>query len=123
MDFIHYQPSLDDYMSEESDEGTKVIALEFGNIETILDFNAMQQCEEVQMTDAVEEITKEIQIMSLNQTKAYKKYGQDQIEIFIRIRQEQGLSFPKAAALCAMALFYLETTQERQTIKIGRAHV
>lgn len=102
MDFIHYQPSLDDYMSEESDEGTKVIALEFGNIETILDFDAMQQCEEVQMTDAVEEITKEIQIMSLNQTKAYKKYGQDQIEIFIRIRQEQGLSFPKAAALCGM---------------------
>lgn len=41
MDFIHQQPSYEDYMSEESHEemGFETTAIEYGRVEMILDFD------------------------------------------------------------------------------------
>ncbi|KAI7901149.1 uncharacterized protein BX663DRAFT_412883, partial [Cokeromyces recurvatus] len=51
------------------------------------------------MEDLVEEITVDMSKVKLS-TRKYKKYGADQIERFIKMLQEEGLSVPKTAAVC-----------------------
>jgi transposase len=97
MDFIHYQPSADNYISEDRNDNTG------GRVETILDFDGTKLNQEVQMEESAEDLTEEeMERVSVKKSQKYKKYGQDQIERFIRIKQEQGLSVPKAAALCGI---------------------
>ncbi|KAI9467875.1 MAG: hypothetical protein EXX96DRAFT_502394, partial [Benjaminiella poitrasii] len=104
MDFIHYQPSADNYISEDSDDdmGLEITAIEYGRVEMILDFDGMKQIQEVQMEEAVDDLPEEMELVSIKKSQKYKKYEQDQIERFIRVKQEQGLSIPKAAALCGI---------------------
>lgn len=68
----------------------------------IVDFDAMLQNQEVEMKEAVDHLTKELEVVSIHPSNKYKKYGQDQIERFIRAKQEESLSVPKAAALCGI---------------------
>ncbi|CEP10623.1 hypothetical protein [Parasitella parasitica] len=78
------------------------IATEFGGIEMIIDFEEVKETENVEMVEAIASITEEFQAVSIKNTKRYKKYGQDQIERFIHLKQEDGWTIPKAAALCGI---------------------
>ncbi|CEP15290.1 hypothetical protein [Parasitella parasitica] len=104
MDFIHYQPSAENYMSEDSDDdmGLETTAIEFGRVEMLVDFDGMKQIQEVEMEEVVDNLAEEMSLVSLKTSKRYKKYGQDQIDRFIRVRQEEGLSVPIAAKLCGI---------------------
>lgn len=104
MDYIHYQPSEDAYLTEETDDEMDVetTAFEYGSIEMIVNLDEMIQNESTQMTDAMNDVTEEMKAVSLYPSHRYKKYTQDQIERFIRFKQEEGLSVPKAAALCGI---------------------
>ncbi|KAG1130319.1 hypothetical protein G6F37_013531 [Rhizopus arrhizus] len=68
----------------------------------IVNLDEMMQNESTQMTDAMNDVTEEMEAVSLYPSYRYKKYTQDQIEWFIRVKQEEGLSVPKAAALCGI---------------------
>ncbi|CEP08916.1 hypothetical protein [Parasitella parasitica] len=48
-----------------------------------------------------EEITGDMSNVKLNKRR-YKKRGVDQVERFIKMPQEEGLSVPKAAAVCGI---------------------
>ena len=100
MDFINYQPETDAYSYIDSNDEMdfESTAIEYGNIEMIVNFDDMKEAENKQMIEAVNCISEEIQVLSLHNVKRYKKYGQDQIERFICLKQEEGLSIPKAAA-------------------------
>lgn len=104
MDFINYQPSDGAYAYEDSADEMDFenTAIEYGNIEMIVDFDETKKTENVEMTEVIASITDEIQIVSIQTKKRYKKYGQDQIGRFIKIKQEEGQSIPKAAALCGI---------------------
>lgn len=101
MDYIHYQPTEDSYLTDDTDDEMELesIAIEYGNIEMIVDLDVMLQNETVQMTEAVDSIVEEIGAVSLYTSDRYKKYTQDQIERFICVKQEEGLSVPKSCAV------------------------
>ncbi|KAG2212939.1 hypothetical protein INT45_009796 [Circinella minor] len=104
MDFINYQPETDAYGYADSNDDIdfESTAIEYGNIEMIVNFDDMKEAENERMIEAVNCISEEIQVLSINNIKRYKKYGQDQIERFICLKQEEGLSIPKAAAQCGI---------------------
>ena len=68
----------------------------------IVNFDDMKEAENKLMIKAVNYISEEIQVLSFHNVKRYKKYRQDQIERFIYLKQEEGLSIPKAAAQCGI---------------------
>ncbi|KAG2200873.1 hypothetical protein INT46_006435, partial [Mucor plumbeus] len=106
MDFIQYNPANEPLLADEdsSDEmDIENIAHEYGNIETLIDFDTAEQIRVTRMEDVIEDITLDIQALDVSKkTQAYKKYNADQIERFIRIMQEEGLSVPKAAEVCGI---------------------
>ena len=104
MDFINYQPETDAYGYADSNDEMdfESTAIEYGNIEMIVNFDDMKEAENERMIETVNCISEEIQVLSIHNVKRYKKYGQDQIERFIRLKQEEGLSIPKAAAQCGI---------------------
>ncbi|KAI8375703.1 hypothetical protein EDC96DRAFT_496248, partial [Choanephora cucurbitarum] len=104
MDYIHYKPSEDIHLAEDTDDEMDVetTSIEYANHEMIVNLDVMTQNELVKMTEAVDSTSQDTKTVSLCRSNKYKKYGQDQIERFIRIKQEEGMSVPKAAALCGI---------------------
>ncbi|KAI8385694.1 hypothetical protein BD560DRAFT_384090 [Blakeslea trispora] len=100
MDYIHYKPSEDVHLVEDTDDEMDMEAT--GSHEMIVDLDVMTQHELANITKAVNGISQEMKTASLCRSSKYKKYGQGQIERFIRIKQEEGMSVPKAAALCGI---------------------
>ncbi|KAG2225062.1 hypothetical protein INT45_003262 [Circinella minor] len=102
--FINYEPETDahGYAESKDEMDFESTAIEYGNIEMIVKFDDMKEAENERMIEAVNCISEEIQVLSIRNIKRYKKYGQDQIERFIRLKQEEGLSIPKAAAQCGI---------------------
>lgn len=79
------------------------IAVQYGNIETLVDLDTFSQIQAAKVGEMVEEIMVEMDSVSVSKKKRkYKKYSRDQIERFIRVIQEEGLSVPKAAELCGI---------------------
>jgi hypothetical protein len=52
------------------------------------------------MEDVIEDLSVEMNSLVINEKQKRKKYGPDQIERFIHLLQEEGLSVPKAAEQC-----------------------
>ncbi|KAG2212024.1 hypothetical protein INT45_014152 [Circinella minor] len=77
-------------------------AIEYRNIEMIVNSDDTKKAENERKIEAVNYISEEIQVLSINNIKRYKKYRQDQIERFIHLKQEEGLSILKAAAQCGI---------------------
>jgi hypothetical protein len=64
----------------------KNIAHEYGNIETLIDFDTAEQIIVTRMEGVIEDITLDIQALDVSKkTQTYKKHNADQIERFIRI--------------------------------------
>ena len=82
MDFINYQPETDayGYIDSNDEMDFESTAIEYGNIEMIVNFDDMKEAENKQMIEAVNCISEEIQVLSFHNVKRYKKYRQDQIE-------------------------------------------
>lgn len=52
--------------------------------------------------EAVDDLAEEMELLTMKKSQKYKKYGQVRIERFLHVKQEQGLSLPKAAELCGI---------------------
>lgn len=52
-----------------------------------------------EMEEIMEDLVEKFQEVTIKSPAKYKKYGQNQIERFIRMIQEEGLTVPKAAVL------------------------
>ena len=77
MDFINYQPETDayGYIDNNNEIDFESTAIEYGNIEMIVNFDDMKEAENKQMIKAVNYISEEIQVLSFHNVKRYKKYG------------------------------------------------
>ncbi|KAI8993548.1 hypothetical protein BDB01DRAFT_776672 [Pilobolus umbonatus] len=53
-----------------------------------------------EMEEVMDSLTETFQKVTLAPPQKYKKYGQDQIERFIRLIQEEELTVPKSAEQC-----------------------
>lgn len=69
----------------------------------VIDFNGMMQIQEAEMKEAMDLLTEEMEVVSMHKSNKHEKYGQDQIERFIRVNQEESLTVSKAAALCGIS--------------------
>jgi len=104
MDYVNYNPALEmglyfesKYDSMEIEE----IAIEYGDLHNLAGFEAAFDSKmETQMEHhAVDALTIEMSELEIAKSdKKKKKYGPDQIRLFIQIMQEEGTTVPKAAA-------------------------
>ncbi|KAI9478818.1 MAG: hypothetical protein EXX96DRAFT_261025 [Benjaminiella poitrasii] len=106
MDFIHYNPATEPLLADESsfDEmDLEDIAIQYSDLEMIIDFDRATEANVVEMEDAVYSLTVKFEVAFLDDNKQrYKKYGHDQIKRMIDLIQEEDLSTPKAAKACGI---------------------
>ncbi|KAG0163242.1 hypothetical protein DFQ30_000474, partial [Apophysomyces sp. BC1015] len=108
MYFIQYEPTTDNYLMDDSssdndDMDVEGVALQYGEIETLVDIDIVTKKQRIEMEDVIEELTIDMNAATVNDGKCqYKKYGPDQIGHFIRIMQEEGLTVPRAAEACGI---------------------
>lgn len=104
MDFIHYNPATEPLLAEESSSDEmdlEDIAIQYGDLEIIVDFDKATETKVVEMEDAVDSLTIQMKEAFLDEPKQrYKKYCHDQIKQMIDLIQEEGLSITKAAKAC-----------------------
>lgn len=108
MDFIHYNPSqqvsyID--MDESSDDmDFDSVAVQYGEVQMLVDIDSAHVSvpHSIEMDVEMDSLVNEFNEATLSAPKKYKKYGQDQIERFLRMLQEEGSSVPKAAEHCGI---------------------
>lgn len=103
MDYIKYNPETEPLLRAQYEMEVDSYELDFDTLNNLVHFESLNQqvIEPQPMEDLVEEITVDMSKVKLS-TRKYKKYGTDQIESFIKVLQEEGLSVPKAAAVCGI---------------------
>lgn len=104
MDFINYQPTADNYMHGDSDDemDLETVAIEYGSVNKILDYDGMKKVQEVEMEEAVEDLVEEMELVSIKKTRKNKNWGPSNVERLIHVMQEEGLSIPKAALVAGI---------------------
>lgn len=106
MDFISYNPANEPLLAEESSSDEmdlEDIAIQYGNLEMIIDFEKAAETKPVEMEEAIDSMTVQMEEVFLEENKQrYKKYGHDQVKHMIDLIQEEGLSIPKAAKSCGI---------------------
>ncbi|KAG2198142.1 hypothetical protein INT47_001540 [Mucor saturninus] len=108
MDFIHYNPSqqvsyID--MDESSDDmDFDSVAVQYGEVQMLVDIDSAHVSvpHSIEMDVEMDSLVNEFNEATLSAPKKYKKYGQDQIERFLRMLQEEGSSVSKAAEHCGI---------------------
>ncbi|KAG1136092.1 hypothetical protein G6F37_013801 [Rhizopus arrhizus] len=107
MDFIHYNPSeypllADDESTDEMDFSD--LAIQYGEVQMLIDMDTIPipELQSSKMEEVMENLVETFQEATIKAPAKYKKYGQDQIERFIRMIQEEGLTVPKAAEQCGI---------------------
>lgn len=107
MDFIHYNPSeypllADDESTDEMDFSD--LAIQYGEVQMLIDMDTIPipELQSSEMEEVMENLVETFQEVTIKTPAKYKKYGQDQIERFIRMIQEEGLTVPKAAEQCGI---------------------
>jgi hypothetical protein len=107
MDFIRYQPAIDNQVIDDSSSDENMdfegAAFQYGEIETLVDIDTMPDNQGTEMEEDIEELIVDIKTVTIDDGKRQnKKYGPDQIERFIRIMQEEGLTVPQASQACGI---------------------
>ncbi|GAA5806569.1 hypothetical protein HPULCUR_012107 [Helicostylum pulchrum] len=104
MDYIHYQPTADNYTSEDSEDDMdlETTAMEYGAVEMILDYDGMQKAQEVQMEEVVNDLAEDMELVSIKTTRKNKNWGPSNVERLTHVMQEEGLSVPKAAEVAGI---------------------
>jgi hypothetical protein len=102
MDYISYIPPSDYYtIDDESEEQMEDVAYQYGDIEKIIDFDAVIETTKVDIGMEIDTITENLKIISIDDGKRkYKKYIIEQVRQFIQIMQNEGTTVPKAAVGC-----------------------
>ena len=102
VDYISYIPPRDYYIiDDESEEQMGDIAYQYGDIEKIIDFDAVTETTKVDIGMEIDTITENLKIVSIGDGKTkYKKYIIEQVRQFIQIMQDEGSIVPKAAVRC-----------------------
>lgn len=101
MDFIHYNPSEKPpltYDKSSDDMNFDVLAIQYGEVQMQVDIDTspVPELQSSEMEEVMESLVKSFQEATINTPAKYKKYGQDQIKLFIWIVQEEGLTVPSA---------------------------
>ncbi|KAG1143752.1 hypothetical protein G6F37_012418 [Rhizopus arrhizus] len=102
MDYISYIPPSDYYIIDyESKEQMEDVAYQYGDIEKIIDFDAVTETTKVNIGMEIDTITENLKIISIDDGKRkYKKYIIEQVRQFIQIMQDEGTIISKAAVRC-----------------------
>lgn len=107
MDFIHYNPSKEPLLAD--DESTDEmdfddLAIQYGEVQMLIDMDTIPipERQSYEMEEIMEDLVEKFQEVTIKSPAKYKKYGQNQIERFIRMIQEEGLTVPKAAEQCGI---------------------
>lgn len=90
MDFTHYNPSEDPYSGydESSNEmDLDNLAFQLGEIKKLVDIDTVIDTDpkSTEMEEAMDSLTETFQKVTIAPSQKYNKYGQDQIERFIRL--------------------------------------
>ncbi|CEP07197.1 hypothetical protein [Parasitella parasitica] len=105
MNSIHYNPSEDPYSGydESSNEmDLDNLAFRLGEIEKLVDMDTViiTDPKSTGIEEVMDSLTATFQKVTIDPPQKYKRNGQDQIEQFIRLIQEEGLTVPKSAEQC-----------------------
>ncbi|KAI9338621.1 hypothetical protein BD770DRAFT_476871 [Pilaira anomala] len=78
------------------------LAFRLGEIEKLVDMDTViiTDPKSTEMEGVMDSLTETFQKVTIAPPQKYKKYGQDQIERFIRLIQEEELTVPKSAEQC-----------------------
>ncbi|CEP09825.1 hypothetical protein, partial, partial [Parasitella parasitica] len=73
------------------------LAIQYGEVRMLIGMDTIPipERQSYEMEEIMEDLVEKFQ-------RSYQKYGQNQIERFIRVIQEEGLTVPKAAEQCGI---------------------
>ncbi|CEP18425.1 hypothetical protein [Parasitella parasitica] len=106
--FIHYNPSKEPLLAD--DESTDEmdfddLAIHYAEVQMLINMDTIPipECQSSEMEEIMEDLVETFQEVIIRSPAKYKTHGQNRIERFIRMIQEEGLTVPKVAEQCGLS--------------------